>query len=61
MIHRLEAAWPLPYTSKRKEGNTLIIMPDQITQASINQMAMLTESFSQPEATTIIWSKHQCD
>lgn len=45
------AAWPLPYTSETEQGNTLIIMPDQINQASINQMAMLTESFSQPEAT----------
>ncbi|MDM5318860.1 cellulose biosynthesis cyclic di-GMP-binding regulatory protein BcsB [Bacillus altitudinis] len=45
------AAWPLPYTSETQQGNTLIMMPDQITQASINQMAMLTESFSQPEAT----------
>ncbi|WLP60187.1 cellulose biosynthesis cyclic di-GMP-binding regulatory protein BcsB [Bacillus pumilus] len=44
------AAWPLPYTSETQQGNTLIIMPDQITQASINQMALLTESFSQPEA-----------
>ncbi|QLI79393.1 cellulose biosynthesis cyclic di-GMP-binding regulatory protein BcsB [Bacillus pumilus] len=44
------AAWPLPYTSEMQQGNTLIIMPDQITQASINQMALLTESFSQPEA-----------
>ncbi|MFX0572189.1 cellulose biosynthesis cyclic di-GMP-binding regulatory protein BcsB [Bacillus pumilus] len=44
------AAWPLPYTSETEQGNTLIIMPDQINQASINQMAMLTESFSQPEA-----------
>ncbi len=44
------AAWPLPYTSETQQGNTLIIMPDQITQASIKQMAMLTESFSQPEA-----------
>ncbi|MDR4251443.1 MULTISPECIES: cellulose biosynthesis cyclic di-GMP-binding regulatory protein BcsB [Bacillus] len=44
------AAWPLPYTSKTQQGNTLIIMPDQIKQATINQMAMLTESFSQPEA-----------
>lgn len=47
------AAWPLPYTSETEQGNTLIIMPDQITQASINQMAMLTESFSQPEVKPI--------
>lgn len=39
------AAWPLPFTSK----NTLIIIPDQIKRETINQMAMLTESFSQPE------------
>lgn len=39
------AAWPLPFTSK----NTLIIIPDQIKREIINQMAMLTESFSQPE------------
>jgi len=39
------AVWPLPFTSK-----TMIIMPDQIKQETINQMAMLTESFSQPEA-----------
>lgn len=39
------AAWPLPFTSK----NTLIIIPDQIKRETINQMTMLTESFSQPE------------
>jgi len=39
------AAWPLPFTSK----NTLIIIPDQIKRETINQMAMVTESFSQPE------------
>lgn len=39
------APWPLPFTSK----NTLIIIPDQIKRETINQMAMLTESFSQPE------------
>lgn len=39
------AAWPLPFTSK----NTLIIIPDQTKRETINQMAMLTESFSQPE------------
>ncbi|MGG1882483.1 cellulose biosynthesis cyclic di-GMP-binding regulatory protein BcsB [Bacillus safensis] len=44
------AAWPLPFTSKTQQGKTLIIMPDQIKQETINQMAMLTESFSQPEA-----------
>ncbi|MER3125414.1 cellulose biosynthesis cyclic di-GMP-binding regulatory protein BcsB [Bacillus pumilus] len=44
------SAWPIPYTSETQQENTLIIMPDQIKQATINQMAMLTESFSQPEA-----------
>ncbi|MFS3915859.1 cellulose biosynthesis cyclic di-GMP-binding regulatory protein BcsB [Bacillus australimaris] len=44
------SAWPLPFTSKTNQGKTLIIMPDQIKQETINQMAMLTESFSQPEA-----------
>lgn len=39
------AAWPLPFSSK----NTLIIIPDQIKRETINQMTMLTESFSQPE------------
>ncbi|EKF36161.1 cellulose biosynthesis cyclic di-GMP-binding regulatory protein BcsB [Bacillus xiamenensis] len=44
------AAWPLPFTSKAQQGKTLIIIPDQIKRETINQMAMLTESFSQPEA-----------
>ncbi|KPN12949.1 regulator [Bacillus australimaris] len=44
------SAWPLPFTSKTNQGKTLIIMPDQIKQETINQMAMLTESFSEPEA-----------
>ncbi|PCK23110.1 regulator [Bacillus pumilus] len=44
------AAWPLPFTSKAPQGKTLIIMPDQIKRETINQMAMLTQSFSQPEA-----------
>ncbi|GLF91862.1 hypothetical protein Saga11_31210 [Bacillus safensis] len=44
------AAWPLPFTSKTNQGKTLLIMPDQIKQETINQLAMLTESFSQPEA-----------
>ncbi|WCL57140.1 cellulose biosynthesis cyclic di-GMP-binding regulatory protein BcsB [Bacillus safensis] len=44
------ASWPLPFTSKTQQGKTLIILPDQIKQETINQMAMLTESFSQPEA-----------
>lgn len=44
------AAWPLPFTSKAQQGKILIIIPDQIKRETINQMAMLTESFSQPEA-----------
>ncbi|MBD3859949.1 cellulose biosynthesis cyclic di-GMP-binding regulatory protein BcsB [Bacillus sp. 28A-2] len=44
------ASWPLPFTSKGQQGKTLIIIPDQINQETINQLAMLTESFSQPEA-----------
>ncbi|MGV2911477.1 cellulose biosynthesis cyclic di-GMP-binding regulatory protein BcsB [Bacillus sp. JNUCC-24] len=44
------AAWPLPFTSKTQQGKTLIVIPDQIKQETITQMAMLTESFSQPEA-----------
>ena len=38
------------FTSKTQQGKTLIILPNQIKQETINQMAMLTESFSQPEA-----------
>ncbi|MFP3419563.1 cellulose biosynthesis cyclic di-GMP-binding regulatory protein BcsB [Bacillus sp. SIMBA_154] len=44
------AVWPLPFTSKAQQEKTLIIMPDQINRETINQMAMLTESFSQPAA-----------
>lgn len=44
------AAWPLPFTSKAQQGKTWIIIPNQIKQETINQMAMLTASFSQPEA-----------
>ncbi|MFS0655920.1 cellulose biosynthesis cyclic di-GMP-binding regulatory protein BcsB [Bacillus sp. 179-C3.3 HS] len=43
------AAWPQPFTTKAQQGETLIIMPDQIDGQIMKQMAMLSESFSQPE------------
>ncbi|WP_353853781.1 cellulose biosynthesis cyclic di-GMP-binding regulatory protein BcsB [Bacillus sp. Bos-x628] len=45
------STWPFPFTSATKQGKTLIVVPDQIKRETIEQMAMLSESFSQPEVT----------
>ncbi|MGE6632079.1 cellulose biosynthesis cyclic di-GMP-binding regulatory protein BcsB [Bacillus sp. NPDC077027] len=45
------AAWPLPYASSNEQEKTSIVIPNEVNQQTFEQLAMLSESFSQPKTS----------